>query len=112
MVRADDEALELFAKAVGLAPEDEDLRSEWWGVLSGRACTDQRVEGVLEIPLVEPGNAEQEPYPCAALGVGILLEEGFGPFRSEPVQAVFDGGLDGVCIILIVCGYGRDREER
>ncbi len=31
---AEDEALELFKKAVELAPEDEDLRSEWWGELA------------------------------------------------------------------------------
>ena len=34
VVRAEEEALELFEKAVGLAPGDDDLRSEWWGELA------------------------------------------------------------------------------
>jgi len=34
VVGADDEALALFSKAVDLAPDDEDLRSEWWGELA------------------------------------------------------------------------------
>lgn len=31
---ADEASLELFEKAVGLAPEDDDLRSEWWSELA------------------------------------------------------------------------------
>lgn len=33
-VGASDEACELYAKAVGLAPEDDDLRAEYWATLS------------------------------------------------------------------------------
>ncbi|MBW2455473.1 MAG: tetratricopeptide repeat protein [Deltaproteobacteria bacterium] len=40
VVRADEEALELFAKAVELAPDDEDLRSEWWGELASKTQYD------------------------------------------------------------------------
>src|SRR5690606_25016155 len=36
VVGADDEALALFEKAVGLAPQDDDLRSEWWAELARR----------------------------------------------------------------------------
>ncbi len=36
VVDADDEALALFEKAVGLAPADDDLRSEWWSELASR----------------------------------------------------------------------------
>src|SRR5690606_26899154 len=32
----DEEALELFEKAVALAPDDEDLRSEWWAELAAK----------------------------------------------------------------------------
>lgn len=34
VVGADEEALELFQKAVGLAPDDDDLRGEWWAELA------------------------------------------------------------------------------
>lgn len=34
VIGADDEALALFGKAVALAPEDDDLRSEWWAELA------------------------------------------------------------------------------
>lgn len=34
VVGADEEALALFEKAVALAPDDDDLRSEWWGELA------------------------------------------------------------------------------
>jgi tetratricopeptide (TPR) repeat protein len=36
VVGADEEALELFAKAVALSPADEDLRSEWWAELGAK----------------------------------------------------------------------------
>jgi hypothetical protein len=31
---SEQEALSLFEKAVGLAPDDDDLRGEWWGELA------------------------------------------------------------------------------
>ena len=34
VVGNDEESLALFEKAVGLAPDDDDLRSEWWGELA------------------------------------------------------------------------------
>ena len=34
VVGAEEEALSLFEKAVSLAPDDDDLRSEWWGELA------------------------------------------------------------------------------
>ncbi len=40
VVRADDEALEFLQKAVALSPEDEDLRSEWWGELANKTRYD------------------------------------------------------------------------
>ena len=36
VIGADDEALGLFEKAVALAPNDDDLRSEWWAELARR----------------------------------------------------------------------------
>jgi tetratricopeptide (TPR) repeat protein len=36
VVGADDQALELFGKAVSLAPADDDLRSEWWSELANK----------------------------------------------------------------------------
>jgi tetratricopeptide (TPR) repeat protein len=36
VVGNDDEAIALFEKAAGLAPDDEDLRSEWWAELARR----------------------------------------------------------------------------
>jgi tetratricopeptide (TPR) repeat protein len=36
VVRSDDEALDTFHKAVELAPDDDDLRSEWWTELAAK----------------------------------------------------------------------------
>lgn len=36
VVGSDEEALALFEKAVGLAPDDDDLRSEWWAELAAK----------------------------------------------------------------------------
>jgi tetratricopeptide (TPR) repeat protein len=41
VVRNDDEALDYLAKAVAMAPEDEDLRSEWWGELASKTRYDE-----------------------------------------------------------------------
>lgn len=40
VVGSDDEAMELFEKAVSLAPDDDDLRSEWWGELARKTKYD------------------------------------------------------------------------
>jgi tetratricopeptide (TPR) repeat protein len=41
--RSDDEALELFQKAVDLSPGDDDLRSEWWSELASKTRYDEIV---------------------------------------------------------------------
>jgi tetratricopeptide (TPR) repeat protein len=49
VVGVDDEALALFEKAVGLSPDDDDLRSEWWGELASRQKYQQVIDDSVKI---------------------------------------------------------------
>jgi tetratricopeptide (TPR) repeat protein len=44
-----DEALSLFEKAVGLRPDDDDLRSEWWGELAKQRKFDEMLADVAKL---------------------------------------------------------------
>jgi tetratricopeptide (TPR) repeat protein len=47
---AGDEALELFARALGLAPDDDDLRAEYWSELGRAERFDQVIADAAKLP--------------------------------------------------------------
>ncbi len=49
IIGADEQALELFEKAVGLAPDDDDLRSEWWAELAAKTLYQQILDDTQKI---------------------------------------------------------------
>jgi len=49
VVGSDEEAMSLFEKAVALQPEDDDLRSEWWGELARQTSYDAILADVNEL---------------------------------------------------------------